>query len=106
MLVELPGRRAVRGGDAVKVTKGLAELRKFVRQTGLSIADLHKGLVKRFGPKRAGSYERVYSWANGERRPDEGARAMLWTACGIHPSAWRSQKETKRDDWLAGKRSK
>lgn len=85
---------------------GLKQLREFVSRTGLSVVDLHKGLVKRFGPERTGSYGRVYFWLKGKRCPDEDARQMLWTACGIPPIAWRSEKETKRDDWLAGRRSK
>lgn len=90
----------------MKTAKGFVQLRSFVRRNGLSVTDLHKGLVRRFGAKRVGSYERVYSWVKGERRPDEGAREMLRIACGIDLNAWQSKKESKREEWLADKRSR
>lgn len=64
---------------------GFRQLQAFAKKNALSVADLHVGLTKRFGKAKAGSYERVYSWITGARRPDEAGREMLRVMCGIDP---------------------
>lgn len=77
--------------------KGHQQLAAFLVARNMSVAELHRGLVARFGS--VVKYSRVLSWKNGEKIPFPEGRRWLRLSCEIPEDDWLSPEQLEKKRW-------